>query len=161
MTIALHLIKNISYRNVYWSKTDTNSRIVFSSQKTFVRISLWERVFLNLQTPLLIKRVGSVSATYDSVNIAKTSKYTYLLDTYPEVNWTRGSAILLFMIPVIVIWYGFLLAVILLDPLKNIRCSPSSNLIFNLAPADFLVGVLKDPYQSSFIWLSTILYFLC
>ena len=88
----------------------------------------------------------------DSLNITQASKHS--LDTYPETYWTVGSAILLFQ-PVIVIGNGFVLAAILLDPFKNIRSSPSSNLMFNLALADFLVGILTAPLTAAwFIYMA-------
>ena len=66
-----------------------------------------------------------------------------------ESGWPTGIAALLFS-PVTVLANGLVLASILLDPFKNIRSSPSSNLIFSLALADFLVGVLVDPLAA--VW---------
>ena len=83
---------------------------------------------------------------FDSVNITKHSQD---IDVLPEVAWTTGTAILLFS-PVILIGNGLVLASILLDPFKNIRSSPSSSLIFNLALADFLVGIFVAPLTA--VW---------
>ena len=66
-----------------------------------------------------------------------------------ESGWPTVIAALLFS-PVTVLANGLVLASILLDPFKNIRSSPSSNLIFSLALADFLVGVLVDPLAA--VW---------
>ena len=74
----------------------------------------------------------------------------HLGSDFPEIAWTIGIAILLFS-PVTVIRNCLVLASILLDPFKNIRSSPSSNLIFSLALADLLVGVFTGPLAAH--WL--------
>ena len=83
----------------------------------------------------------------DSVNISQARQQ--LLGAFPEISGTIGSAIVLF-VPVIVIGNGFVLASVLLDPFKNIRSSPFSILIFNLALADFFVGILTAPLMA--VW---------
>ena len=68
----------------------------------------------------------------------------YLGRDFPEIAWTTGTAILL-LSPITIIGNGLVLASIFFDPFKNIRSSPCSNLMFSLALADLLVGVLTGP----------------
>ena len=89
----------------------------------------------------------------DSANVTQALASKCLQDAFTDISWTSGSTILLFL-PIVVIGNGFVLAAILLDPFKNIRSSPSSNLIFNLALADFLVGILVAPLTA--IWFISI-----
>ena len=69
---------------------------------------------------------------------------------FPETAWTTGFAILL-LSPVNVVGNGLVLSSILLDPFKNIRRSPVNSLIFSLALADLLVGILVGPLMA--YWL--------
>ena len=80
--------------------------------------------------------------------IEKAQKH--LGDEFQEIAWTTGIIALL-LSPVTVIGNGFVLVSILLDPFKNIKCAPSSNLIFSLALADFIVGIFPDPMVA--VWL--------
>ena len=68
---------------------------------------------------------------------------------FQDIAWTTGIITLL-LSPITVIGNGLVLASILLDPFKNIRRSPSSNLIFNLALTDFLMGLVTDPLAA--VW---------
>ena len=65
-------------------------------------------------------------------------------NTFPHIALTIGI-LFLFLSPVTIIGNGLVLASILCDPYKNIRSAPSSYIIFNLALADLLVGVLVEP----------------
>ena len=69
---------------------------------------------------------------------------------FPQIAWT--TAILLVLLsPINIIGNGLVLASILVDPFKNIRRSPVSSLIFSLALADLLVGLIAGPLTA--YWL--------
>ena len=55
------------------------------------------------------------------------------------LSWITGITLLVFT-AFIVVGNAFVVAVIALDPLKNIRCSPSNHLVLSLAVTDLLVG---------------------
>ena len=81
----------------------------------------------------------------------------YLGRDFPEIAWTTGTAILL-LSPITIIGNGLVLASIFVDPFKNIRSSPCSNLMFSLALADLLVGVLTGPLVAYWLIYTAITY---
>ena len=89
---------------------------------------------IHVQKGILAMSIGSLAD-----NALKDLK-----DEFPEVTWTTGIIILLVSL-ITVIGNGLVLASILLDPFKNIRRSPTSNLIFSLAVADFMMGLITGP----------------
>ena len=69
---------------------------------------------------------------------------------FPEIAWSTAIPIAMFS-PITILGNGLVLASILIDPFKNIRRSPVSSLIFSLALADLLVGLLAGPLMA--YWL--------
>lgn len=68
-------------------------------------------------------------------------------NTFPHIALTIGI-LFLFLSPVTIIGNGLVLASIARDPNANIRSAPTSYIIFNMALADLLVGVLVEPIFS-------------
>ena len=70
-----------------------------------------------------------------------TSNWIYLEIDFTLLSWITG--ITLFLLEgFIVVGNSLVVAVIALDPLKNIRRSPSNHLVLSLAVADLLVGAI-------------------
>ena len=88
--------------------------------------------------------IETVNSQAMSREIAIATAWKRLGKDFPEMAWATVIATVI-LSPVTVIGNGLVLASILLDPFKNIRRFPVSSLIFSLALADLLVGILVGP----------------
>ena len=70
-------------------------------------------------------------------------------NNFPQVAWATAFAYML-MSPTIVAGNGLVLPSVLLNSFKNLKSVSSRYIIFNLALADLLVGVLTHPLLAGF-----------
>ena len=83
-----------------------------------------------------------------SVCFFMTSNPGLIIKSFQYIDWIVGIATT-FLSPIIFVGNVLVIASILLDPHKNIRNAQSSYILFNLALADLLVGIVVVPLYST------------